>query len=326
MKILSISVAAYNMEKLIRQNLDSLVKSRYANEIEVLVINDGSKDSTAEIVREYEDKYPDTVRLITQENAGPGSTVNRGMDNAEGKYFRMLDADDWVGEGFDKYVEALKNTDADMVVANYICVDDVTGQTEKHVCTALPEGETVDFDSVSASLALEMHAVTFRTELLRENKIRLFNGFYTDIQYLLMPSPFVNTVMYTDSDVYMYRVSLSGQSMAAPSMQRNVKQHDDMLFSIVELYNRTKAVRPPVAEYILKKLVYISGTELGTLLSFEPNRENKARLFDFISRLSEQCPEAYAGFAQYKTARILRLFGGALYPVASRLHRKRLGL
>ena len=85
MKTLSISVAAYNMEKLIRQNLDSFVSSKYADEIEVLVIDDGSKDSTADIAREYEQKYPDTVRLITQDNSGPGSTVNRGMDNATGK-------------------------------------------------------------------------------------------------------------------------------------------------------------------------------------------------------------------------------------------------
>ena len=87
-KILSISVAAYNMEKFIRQNLDSFVHSAVAKDIEVLVIDDGSKDATAEIVREYERKYPDTVRLIQQENAGPGSTVNRGMDHATGKYGR----------------------------------------------------------------------------------------------------------------------------------------------------------------------------------------------------------------------------------------------
>ncbi len=326
MKILSISVAAYNMENLIRQNLDSFVLSKYADEIEVLVIDDGSVDSTADIVREYEQKYPNTVRLISQSNTGPGSTVNCGMDNATGKYFRMVDADDWVGDGFDKYIEALKVTDADMVVSNYICVDDITGKTERHACTALKKGETVDFGDVCKDLLLEMHSVTFRTEILKANNIRLFDGFYTDIQYLLMPAPFVNRVMYTDSDVYMYRVSLSGQSMAVPSMQRNWKQHDDMLFSIVELYNETKATRPEVAEYILAKLVYISGTEMGTLLSFKPNKENKARLYEYISRLSKTCPDAYAGFAKYKTAKLLRLCGGMLYPIISHLHRKRLGL
>lgn len=326
MKTLSISVAAYNMEKLIRQNLDSFVNSAVSDDIEVLVINDGSKDKTADIAAEYERKFPGVVRLINQQNAGPGSTVNRGMEHATGKYFRMVDADDWVGDGFEKYVNALKNTNADMVVTNYTCVDDKTGETKLIKADGLPDGEIHNFDSVCRGLSLEMHAVTFRTDILKSNNIRLFNGFYTDIQYLLFPSPYVKTVLYVDCNVYMYRVSLSGQSVSVQSMQRNVQMHDDMLFSVAQLYNSVKSARPAVAEYILKKLVYISGTELGTLLSFEPCRENKKRLFDFISRLKTECPNAYAGFSRYKTARALRLFGGVFYPLISRMHRKRLGI
>ena len=326
MKILSVSVAAYNMEKLIRQNLDSFVRSACRDDVEVLVIDDGSKDGTADIVREYEARYPGVVRLIQQPNAGPGSTVNRGMDNASGKYFRMVDADDWVGDGFDEYVAFLKETDADMVAADYVMVDDLTGQTRERIITGLPEKQTVPFDEVCSGLELEMHAVTFRTALLREHGIRLFNGFYTDMQYLLFPAPYVATVAYIHVPVYMYRVSLSGQSMASSSMQRNIRMHDDMVFSIVSLYNETAPSRPAVAAYILKKLVMISGTEMGTLLSFEPSRENKARLFDFIRRLRESCPDAYRGFSRLKTARALRFCGGAFYPVLCRMHRKRLGL
>lgn len=326
MKTLSISVAAYNMEKLIRQNLDSFVHSPIAEEIEVLVIDDGSKDSTADIVREYEAQYPGTVRLIQQENAGPGSTVNRGMDYATGKYFRMVDADDWVDDGFARYVEALRDTDADMVVTDYTCVDDKTGQQKYCPAHGLPVGEKVEFDDVCRGLTLEMHAVTFRTEILKQNGIRLFNGFYTDIQYLLFPSPFVHTVLYVDANVYMYRVSLSGQSMAAPSMQRNVKMHDDMVFSVAELYERIRTERPAVAEYVLNKLVYVAGTELGTWLSFPPCKEARDNLYDYMDRLHTACPDAYKMFSRYKTVRVLRLSGGVLYPIACRLHRKRLGL
>ncbi len=326
MKTLSISVAAYNMEKLIRQNLDSFVSSPVAADIEVLVINDGSKDKTADIVREYEQKYPDTVKLIDQQNAGPGSTVNRGMEHASGRYFRMVDADDWVGDGFESYVNALKKTDVDMVVTNYTCVDDKTGQTRREKVAGLESGRELDFTAVCSDLFLDMHSVTFRTDILKKNNIRLFNGFYTDVQYLLFPCPYVKTVLYLDCDVYMYRVSLTGQSMSAPSMQRNIQMHDDMLFSIAALYNAVKDTQPECAAYILKKLVYISGTELGTLLSFEPSKETKQKLFDYIARLKSACPEAYAGFCRYKTARALSLFGGAFYPVISRMHRRKLGL
>ncbi|MBQ3866012.1 MAG: glycosyltransferase [Clostridia bacterium] len=326
MKILTVSVAAYNMEKLIRQNLESFVRSPYREDVEVLVIDDGSGDSTAEIVRSYEERFPGVVRLIQQPNAGPGSTVNRGMENASGRYFRMVDADDWVGDGFDEYVTFLKETDADMIVADYVSVDDVTGETRPRSFPDLPQRKVFPFDQACRGMELEMHAVTFRTSLLRENGIRLFNGFYTDMQYLLFPAPFVLTAAYVPVPVYMYRVSLSGQSMAAPSMQRHIGMHDDMLFSIVSLYNDTRKTRPDVAAYILKKLVMISGTEMGTLLSFEPTKENRARLFAFFTRLEKESPDAFSEFKKFRTARALRLCGGAFYPLLCRMHRKRLGL
>jgi len=84
-KILSVSVAAYNVEKFIEKNLDSFVDSEAKEDIEILVTDDGSKDETTNIVKKYETKYPGVVRLIQQKNAGPGSTVNSGIKHATGK-------------------------------------------------------------------------------------------------------------------------------------------------------------------------------------------------------------------------------------------------
>ena len=95
-KILSISVAAYNVEQFIVQNIESFLGTSVSSKIEVLIIDDGSKDCTAQIVKEYEMKYPEIIKLIHQENSGPGSTVNNGIQHANGKYFRMVDGDDWV--------------------------------------------------------------------------------------------------------------------------------------------------------------------------------------------------------------------------------------
>ena len=114
-KVLSVSVAAYNVEKFIEQCLDScmefkaavdsgvVITAKRGGRVEhveadkiVIVTDDGSKDRTSEIVSAYEKKYPGTFRLISQKNAGPGSTVNSGIKHATGKYFRMVDGDDWV--------------------------------------------------------------------------------------------------------------------------------------------------------------------------------------------------------------------------------------
>ena len=93
-KILTVSVAAYNVEKFIRNTLDSCIAEEIMTDLEVLVVDDGATDATAEIVREYEDKYPQTFRLIHKENGGYGTTVNRSMQEASGKYFRLLDGED----------------------------------------------------------------------------------------------------------------------------------------------------------------------------------------------------------------------------------------
>ncbi len=326
MKTLSISVAAYNMENLIRQNLDSFVLSPAAPEIEVLVINDGSTDGTAQIVREYEKKYPDTIRLIDQPNAGPGSTVNRGMEQATGKYFRMVDADDWVGEGFADYVQVLQETDADLVLTDYVCVDDKTGQERFCPVEGIEAGKVFPFRSASVSLCPPMHSVTWKTELLQRNGIRLFNGFYTDIQYLLFPVPYVETVLYVNRTVYMYRVSLSGQSVSVASMQRNLPMHDSVLFSLTELYSRIREENPAAADYILRRTVLVAGAQMSTLLSFPPSGERKRDLYAFLDRLQRECPEVYRVFSKLKTVRVLRLGGGLFYRLVSHLHRRRLGL
>ena len=89
-KILTISVASYNLGDMIKQCLDSIVNSEVSEYIEVIVTDDGSKDNTPNIVKEYVHKYPNIVKLITQKNQGPGSTVNSGIKHASGKYFRMV--------------------------------------------------------------------------------------------------------------------------------------------------------------------------------------------------------------------------------------------
>ena len=95
-KVLSVVIPAYNMEKYIKQTLDSLICDEYMDKLEVLVIDDGSKDDTAAIAKTYEDRYPGTFRVISKENGGHGSALNKGIELATGKYYRPLDADDWV--------------------------------------------------------------------------------------------------------------------------------------------------------------------------------------------------------------------------------------
>ena len=109
MKVLTVLVPTYNVEKYLRRCLDSLLLPEVFEEIEVLVVNDGSKDGSADIARAYEKKYPQTVVFVDKENGGHGSTINVGIEKAQGTYFKVLDSDDWVNIGdFIEFVKRLK--------------------------------------------------------------------------------------------------------------------------------------------------------------------------------------------------------------------------
>ena len=118
--MLTILVPVYNTEKYIKRCLDSILLKETNTDVEVLAVSDGSKDGAVDIIKEYQKQYPDTLRLIEKENGGHGSTINVGIKNATGKYFKVLDSDDWVNSiDFIQFVKKLKKEDADLVVTNY---------------------------------------------------------------------------------------------------------------------------------------------------------------------------------------------------------------
>ena len=107
MKILSIAVPCYNSQEYMRKCVDSLLKG--GEDVEILIVDDGSKDDTLKIARDYEEKYPTIVKAIHQENKGHGGAVNTGLAHATGLYFKVVDSDDWLNEeALKKALEVLK--------------------------------------------------------------------------------------------------------------------------------------------------------------------------------------------------------------------------
>lgn len=324
-KVLSISVAAYNVEKFINQCLDSFVASRLIDDVEVIVTDDGSKDNTADIVSAYCEKYPTSVILVKQKNAGPGSTVNSGISVASGKYFRMVDGDDWVNtDDFTKLVEQLKNIDSDAVINNYVMVDNDTLEQVRCPVNNFESGVENKFADIADKLDIAMHNFIVKTEIMKQH-VKVLNGFYTDTQYLLFPTRYIKTLTYLDLDVYMYRVSLGTQSMSITSLQKNIAQHDavvDSLLSFYEDYIASDDLDKRVEEYLRAKIVSIAGCELSTLLSFKANKERREDLYAFFDKISSMSPNVYNTFKKLKTVRVL-LLSQLFYRTVSFLHRKR---
>ena len=229
------------LENFIKDNLDSFVNSEVREDIEVIVTDDGSKDSTRDIVKEYEKKYPGIVRLIEQKNAGPGSTVNSGIKHAKGKYFRMVDGDDWVDtKNLKPLIEFLKNNDPDIVVTKYTEVYNGTDKTREVGIPNKLMNQILDLGKNCEDFEFQMHNTTYKTELLQKNNIVLDNGFYTDVEYLILPFPYVKTVAFLDLNLYMYRLSLEGQSVSLESMQKNRAMHETVLKRILRYYEENK--------------------------------------------------------------------------------------
>ena len=172
-KILTISVAAYNVENYISNTLESLLVDDI-DDIEILVEDDGGIDNTANIVKEYEEKYPNVVKLIHKENGGYGSTINKSLEIATGKYFKQLDGDDWYdSNNFKKFLELLRNIDTDVVYTpykefyenkkKYILKDFFSNKFEKEY--------DIEDIILEATHHLNMYTVCYKTEILKKKQI-----------------------------------------------------------------------------------------------------------------------------------------------------------
>ena len=193
-KILSISVAAYNLGSMIDECLKSFCDERFVDDIEVIVVDDGSKDDTPQRVENYVKKYPKSIRLIRQINSGPGATVNTGIKNANGKYFRMVDGDDWVNsDDFAVLIEKLKTVDVDAVFTNYVTYHNKRKAIKAvHRANDMPVGVVFDFNDWEYHYdpPVQMHNTIYRTEIMKKH-IKLDDGFYTDSEYMFYPTPYI---------------------------------------------------------------------------------------------------------------------------------------
>lgn len=260
-KILTIVVPMYHVELYIGQCLSSFAIPEILDQIEILVIDDGGKDGSAQIACEFQKNYPDTYRVIHKENGGHGSTINKGIELAEGKYFKVVDGDDWVDrEAFVNLVRHLEKNDADMVLSHYYWVDYKNGSKKaevEEICPGIEYGKTVPLKEVEDKLFMKMHAITYKTSIIRQQPERLDEHcFYVDAEYMLFPLPFVKTVSAVPDFVYQYRIGMPGQSMSPEKLQKQCSQHERVLFRLLAFYDRHKGEEcTAILERTLARLV-----------------------------------------------------------------------
>ena len=261
------------------------------DDLEVLIVNDGSKDRTPEIGAAYEKRYPQTFRLISKENGGHGSTINRGIEEAKGTYFKVVDGDDWVDRGgFTELLHRLKTSGADYVVTDYYKVNDGTKEKNLETFPYLKAHPKCRFEVVVGNTDILMHALVIRTAILKENGIRLDEHcFYVDNEYITFPVPFVETVEYYEIPVYMYRLAQATQSVSMQGFQKHLPDHVKVTMRLVqfaakysEMSEENKETTPAQkkkAEHLNNRAAVMVGDQAGIFASFPGGNEEIRRQF-----------------------------------------------
>ena len=169
-KVLSVSIAAYNVDKYLNDVLSCFLAEEVLKKSEIIIVSDGSTDQTPVIARKYVEKYPDTFILIDKQNGGWGSTLNAAMKIATGKYFKVIDSDDWVeAESYHKFLELLKTLDCDLIATRFVCVHAQQNKIKKREIEGskqIPKETILSFCDYARKLHIRMHECTMRTKLL----------------------------------------------------------------------------------------------------------------------------------------------------------------
>lgn len=328
-KLLTVLVPVYNVENYLRQCLESLAIEELLDKIEVLIIDDGSPDCSYKIAEAYQKQYPSSFRLIRKENGGHGSTINRGIREATGKYFKVLDGDDWVNqEAFVNLILYLETAESDIVYSNYVWFYEQTGsekQALKEAFAGVVYGKDYAFEGVCDKLYIKMHSMTIKTSILRDNRIQLDEHcYYVDTEYVIYPIPFVQTISFINENVYMYRVGLSEQSVNLRNMQKRISEHLKVIRSLIVFYKDCfKNELPDQSQrlskerkkqsYILKMIGYVMISQYKIYLSFPPSKAIKEQLISFDAYIRNSGKDLYQAAAN-QTVQILRFSGFKLYP------------
>ncbi len=257
-KVLTISIAAYNVEKYIRKALDSLVDESIIDDLEIFVVDDGGTDKTLDIAEEYAKRYPQSVFLVHKDNGGYGSTINTSIELATGKYFKQLDGDDWYDtENLKDLVKILKMVSVDCVLTQVTKYNDITKETLFDNNYSYVNEGVITLEQSGIKDQFLMHASAFSTKILKKMPSRLTEHcFYTDTEYCIFPVPYINTVYVFHKTIYIYRTGVEGQSMNADSIAKHYKEQEYVFWRLFDVYNmvsENKRINKELIGYTLEK-------------------------------------------------------------------------
>ncbi len=301
-KILSFVVPSYNSSKFMNTVISSFLEASVIGKLDIIIVNDGSLDDTAEKAEKFTEMYPDSVRLINQENKGHGGALNTGLSAARGKYVKVIDADDWVvTKNLPTFVEKLEKIDSDVVLTHHYTIDVGNGNLKKK-WMSYPEKFEVpySFDEImsnwkSFDRSLTFHGITYNTEFYKENSISLSEHvFYEDHEYATIPCCLAKSVTPIDLFVYCYRIGDTAQSVSDENQLKRLSHTEKVLDRLMSEYPNMNFTSDSQRRYYCQKAQGLLLSYLITSLLVEKDRKKgRETAFKEMEKFRENLPLAY---------------------------------
>lgn len=293
MKYITFAIPCYNSEAYMEKAINSILPA--GEDVEILIVNDGSTDKTKKIGKQYAERFPSIVKVINKENGGHGDAVNSGLSHASGKYFKVVDSDDWVDEdSLMKLLEVIRGfvregSEVDMIVSNYVY--EKAGMEHKkiiHYRNVLPQNEIFRWDDIGSfhlDQYILMHSVMYRTEMLKLCQLKLpKHTFYVDNIYVYYPLPHVRLLYYLDVDFYRYFIGREDQSVNEKVMIGRIDQQIKVNKIMIEDIDLWKISNRKLRKYMFNYLEII--TVVSTIMCIrsgtEENLEKKRELWHYL--------------------------------------------
>ena len=302
--VLTVVVPAYNVEKYMDKCILSLINHRNASKCEILIINDGSKDSTSAIGHKYQEMTHGIVKVVDKENGGHGSTINKGIEIARGKYIKLIDGDDWVdSENFAKLIDVLEEQDADLFL-NKGCYEYADKASLDNIIdyNSLTEGITYHYSDLLYPLygfdtyGPLLTTSTFRTEVLRKAGFKLSEKKpYVDMEFNVFSQQYIDTVRYYNLDIYRYLIGRTGQTVSLDYWKSHYKDHEYVIFSIVEYLKEKKGYPELRKKYAYRHYI---GQMVDSQIFMFDQLSAWDELDQFMKKLSKY-PKAYKASIEY---------------------------
>lgn len=245
MKTLTFLVPCYNVENCVGKCIESMLMDDILDDIEILLVNDGSKDNTLNLLQEYENKYRNTIRVIDKPNGGWGTAINLGIREAQGKYIKEVDADDWVSnENLPAYIAFLKEHDIDYIATDYTeyfkAEDKYIRHSYHKEIYDNPMSLNEFWEKHPSAWDFPIHAITYRTQMLKEFGLKVGDRYYGDIEYNLYPLPHVKTICVLPLNVTVYFRGSDEQSTSTAGYAKHYKDYAAMSQRITKFFLNTQ--------------------------------------------------------------------------------------